>query len=141
MSFEPNAECAQSSGASHPHKERNYSQLKEGPLSTKTKRDAQQASASGPKTNRHIIHSAWFSKHTTRLPVHTSACLKHSNFLNTDRMRKRDHPTAVHIKRFSTSVFNKSDRDVPSSFRATQILRQGPPCTQPGGTPLSFRID
>ena len=33
-------------------------------------------------------HSAWFSKHTTRLRNHPCACLKHSNFLNTDRMRK-----------------------------------------------------
>ena len=56
---------------------------------------------------------------TTRLPVHTSACLKHFNFLNTDRMRKRDGPTA-----FSTSVFSNSDRDVSTSFRAT--VRQGP---------------
>ena len=55
-----------------------------------------------------------------------ASCLKHSNFLNTDRMRKRDGPTAVHMKPFSTSVFNNSDRDVSSSFRATQILRQGP---------------
>ena len=90
------------------------------------KRDAWQASPSGPKTNRHILHSAWFSKHTTRLLVHTSACLKHSNFLNADRMRKRDGPTAVHMKPFSTSVFSNSDRDVSSSFRATQMLRQGP---------------
>ena len=101
-------------------------QQRERPRSTGAKRDAQQASASGPKTNRHILHSAWFSKHTTRLPVHTSACLKHSNFLNTDRMRKRDGPTAVHMKPSSTSVFNNSERDVSSSFRATQILRQGP---------------
>ena len=33
-------------------------------------------------------HSAWFSKHTTRLQIHSCACLKHSNFLNTDRLRK-----------------------------------------------------
>ena len=33
-------------------------------------------------------HSAWFSKHTTRLRIHSCACLKHSNFLNTDRLRK-----------------------------------------------------
>ena len=26
---------------------------------------------------RHILHSALFSKHTTRLPIHHSACLKH----------------------------------------------------------------
>ena len=38
--------------------------------------------------NRQILDSAWFSKHTTRLRIHTCACLKHSNFLNTDRMRK-----------------------------------------------------
>ena len=80
----------------------------------------------GTKTNRHILHSARFSKRTTRLPVHTSACLKHSYFLNTDRMGKRDGPTAVHRKPFSTSVLNNSDRDVSSSFRATHILRQGP---------------
>ena len=109
-----------------PHKDRNCSQLKEGPLSTGVKRDAQQASASGPKTNRQILRSAWFSKHTTRPLVHSSARLKHSNFSNTDRMRKRNGPTAVHMKPFSTSVFNNSDRDVSSSFRATQILRQGP---------------
>ena len=76
------------------------------------------------KTNRQILHSASFSKHTTRPPVHTSACLKHSNFVNTDRMRKRDGPTAVHMNPFSTSVFNNSDRDVSSSFRTAQILRQ-----------------
>ena len=84
------------------------------------------ASASGPKTNKQILHSAWFPKHTTRPPVHTSACLKHSNFFNTGRMRKRDGPTAVHMKPFSTSVFNNSDRDVSTSLRSTQILRQGP---------------
>ena len=77
------------------------------------------------KTNRQILHSAWFSKHTTRPLVHTSACLKHSNFVNTDRMRKRGGPTAVHVNPFSTSVFNNSDRDVSSSFRTAQILRQG----------------
>ena len=71
--------------------------------------------------NRQILYSAWFSKHTTHLRIHTSACLKLSNFLNTDRMRKPDCPTAVHMKPFSTSVFNNSH-----SFRATQILRQGP---------------
>ena len=38
--------------------------------------------------NRQILHSAWFSKHSTRLRIRTCACLKHSNFLNTDRMRK-----------------------------------------------------
>ena len=38
--------------------------------------------------NRQILHSAWFSKHTTRLRINTCACLKHSNFLNNDRMRK-----------------------------------------------------
>ena len=38
--------------------------------------------------NRQIIYSSWFSKHTTRLRIHTCACLKHSNFFNTDRMRK-----------------------------------------------------
>ena len=67
-----------------------------------------------------------FQKQPTRLPVHTSVCLKHSDLLNTDRMRKRDGPTAVHMKPFPTSVFNNSDRDVSSSFRATQILRQEP---------------
>ena len=96
------------------------------PRSTRAKRNAQQASASGPKTNRHILHSAWFSNHTTRLPVRTSAFLKHTNFLNTDRMRKRDGPTAVHMNPFSTSVFNNSDKDVSSNFRATQISRHGP---------------
>ena len=81
--------------------------------------------------NRQIFHSAWFSKHTTRLRIHTCACLKHSNFFNTDRMRKPpDCPTAIHMKPFSTSVFNNSDRDVSSNFQATQILRQDP-CTQP----------
>ena len=38
-------------------------------------------------TNK-TLHSAWFTKHTTRLRIHPCACLKHSNFLNTDRMRK-----------------------------------------------------
>ena len=40
-------------------------------------------------------------------------------------MRKRDGPTAVHMKPFATSLFNNSDRDVSSSFRATHILGQG----------------
>ena len=39
--------------------------------------------------NRQILYPAWFSKHTTRLRIHTCACLKLSNFLNTDRMRKQ----------------------------------------------------
>ena len=53
--------------------------------------------------NRQILHSAWFSKHTTRLRIHTCACLKHSNFLNTDRMRKPglsnccSHETLLHF--------------------------------------------
>ena len=39
--------------------------------------------------NRQILHSAWFSKHTTLLRIHTvCACLKHSHFLNTDRIQK-----------------------------------------------------
>ena len=76
----------------------------------------------GPKTRRQILQSAWFSKHTTRPPVHTSVCLKHSHLLNTDRMRKRDGPTAVHMKPFSTSVFNNCDRDVSSSFPSNSNL-------------------
>ena len=31
---------------------------------------------------RQILHSAWFSKHTTCLGIYHNACLKHSNFLN-----------------------------------------------------------
>ena len=38
--------------------------------------------------HRQTLHSAWFSKNTTRLRIRPCACLKHSNFLNTDRMRK-----------------------------------------------------
>ena len=57
---------------------------------------------------RHIVPFCVVLKKHTRLFVHTSACLKHSNFLNTDRMRKRDSPTAVHMKPFS----NNSDSDV-----------------------------
>ena len=94
----------------------------------------------GTKTNRQILHSAWFSKHTTRLPVHTSACLKHTNFLNTERMRKRDGPTGVLMKPLSTWVFSNSDRDVSSSFRATQVLRQRPAHPTLGKTSV-FRID
>ena len=53
--------------------------------------------------NRQILHSAWFSKHTTSLRIHTCACLKQSNFLNTDRMRKPglsnccSHETLLHF--------------------------------------------
>ena len=53
--------------------------------------------------NRQILHSAWFSKHTTSLRIHTCACLKQSNFLNTDRMRKLglsnccSHETLLHF--------------------------------------------
>ena len=53
--------------------------------------------------NRQILHSAWFSKHTTRQRIHTCAYLKHSNFLNTDRMRKPglsnccSHETLLHF--------------------------------------------
>ena len=55
------------------------------------------------KNKQHILHSARFSKHTTRLLVHTSACLKHSNFLDTDRMRNTgwfnccSHETLIHF--------------------------------------------
>ena len=38
--------------------------------------------------HQQTLYSAWFTKHTTRLRIHPCACLKHSNFLNTDRMRK-----------------------------------------------------
>ena len=53
--------------------------------------------------NRQILHSVWFSKNTTHLRIHTSACLKHSNFLNTDWMRKHgssnccSHETLLHF--------------------------------------------
>ena len=53
--------------------------------------------------NRQILHSAWFSKHTTRLRVHTYACLKHSDFLNIGRMRNSglsngcSHETLLHF--------------------------------------------
>ena len=75
--------------------------------------------------NRQVLHSAWFSKHTTRLRIHTCACLKHSNFLNTDRMRKPglsnscSHETLLH---FGLQQL----RQGRVKQRATQILRQGP---------------
>ena len=53
--------------------------------------------------NRQILHSVWFSKHTTRQRIHTCAYLKHSNFFNTDRMRKPglsnccSHETLLHF--------------------------------------------
>ena len=53
-------------------------------------RDRAKNRARSAPVSRHsqTLHSAWFSKHTTRLRIRPCACLKHSNFLNTDRMRK-----------------------------------------------------
>ena len=62
------------------------------------------------------------SQHIPLVYLFTQVHAWNTNFLNTDRMGKRDGPTAVHMKPFSTSVFNNSDRDVSSSFRATQFL-------------------
>ena len=101
-------------------------QQREGPRATGAKRDAQQASAAGPKTTCTISILRGSQNIPPVDPLQTSACLKHCNFITTDRMGTRDGPTAVHMKPFSTSVFNNSNRDVSSSFRATQILRQGP---------------
>ena len=52
-------------------------------------RDSATNLARSAQVSRHqqTHHSAWFSKHTTRLRIHSCACLKHSNFLNTDRLR------------------------------------------------------
>ena len=109
-----------------PHKDRNFSQLKEGPLSTGAKRDAPTSVSLGPKTTCTFSILRGSQNIPPVYPLQTSACLKHFNFLHTDRMRKRDGPTAVHMKPFATSLFNNSDRDVSSSFRATHILGQGP---------------
>ena len=91
--------------------------------------------------NRQILHSAWFSKHTTRLRIHTCACLKHSNFLNTDRMRKPglfnccSHETLLH---FGLQQLSQGRvKQLPNN----SSLKTGDPCTQPCGTPLSFGID
>ena len=88
--------------------------------------------------NRQILHSAWFSKHTTRQRIHTCAYLKHSNFLNTDRMRKPglsnccSHETLLHFGLQQLS--QERVKQLPSNSN----LKTG---TQPCGTPLSFRID
>ena len=130
MSLEPCAECAQSSGASH--QESHHTRIEkllttERMTSLLRSEEGRSTGVSlGTKNNMHILHSVWFSNIPHVCPLQTSACLKHSNFLNTDGMGTLDGPTAVHMKPLSTSVINNSDRDVSSSFRATQILRQGP---------------
>ena len=45
---------------------------------------------------RQILHSVWFSKHTTCLEIHYRECLKHSNFLN--RSKHTVSPTHGHCK-------------------------------------------
>ena len=91
--------------------------------------------------NRQILHSAWFSKHTTRLRIHTCACLKHSNFLNPDRRGKPglsnccSHVTLFH---FGLQQLRQGRvTQLPNSSNLKTRIR-APKCC---GTSLSLRID
>ena len=94
-------------------------QLREGPRSTGAERRAQQAVASGLKTDRFSILRC-SQKHTNSLPVTNSACLKHSNFLNTK-------------KRTET---NGCSHEAPSPLRSSMLSQE-----HMRGTSLSCRID
>ena len=75
-------------------------------LEVRRSRDTDKSVSTGAchwSDNGQILHSAWFSKYTTRPRIHTCACLKHTNFFNTDRMRKPglsnccSHETLLHF--------------------------------------------
>ena len=95
-----------------PHKKENSAQHAQNSATHETARkttlhrseEGRSTSVSlGTKNNRQILHSAWFSKHTTRLPVHTSACSKHSKFHQHWQNEKRgwsnrcSHETLLHF--------------------------------------------
>ena len=110
---------------------------------TPTNRFSSASQALATKTeNRQILHSAGDSQtYHSSTNSHTHACLKHSNFLSTDRMRKSglsngySHETLL---LFSLQQFSQG--------RVKQLLnssnrKTGNQCTQACGTSLSFRID
>ena len=122
------ASCAQPRNCAKDH----APQEQRGTLNQRQPRD---------KTNRQILHSAWFSKHTTRLRIHTCACLKHSNFLNPDRMRKPglsnccSHETLLH---FGLQQLRQGRiKQLPNSSNLKTWIRAPKRCR----TSLSLRID
>ena len=70
-------------------------------------------------------HSAWFSKHTTRLRIHSCACLKHSNFLNTDRLRKSGLSTDCSHETLLLFGLQQLSQGRVKQFLNREIVRQG----------------
>ena len=87
-------------------------------------------------------HSAWFSKQTTHLRIHSCACLKHSNFLNTDRLRKSGLSNSCSHETLLLFGLQQLSQGRVKQFLNSSSRKTGNQCShQPCRTSLSFRID